>query len=145
MPVFTRAKAAQLLAPVERKCKVHNATISLSELHGERVAAAAAAVFASRRYNHLSYRQAALHYKVSTTTILNAVKRLRAGRDPHPTPRGAIPALTVKEENFLLLCIHKFAAQAMCLSMYDLQKIVDHMTVGPRVCYSRRRLVLTDK
>lgn len=51
-------------------------------------------------------------------------------------------ALSRDEELFLVTCIIKFSAQAMCLNKHDLQQIVDHLTVGPRVNHNKVRLKL---
>ena len=101
MPVNTRADTARLLASLPQKGTRDKSSPSPPVIHAARTAAAAAAVLTNRKRDHLSYRQAAVHYDLSISTVQRAVKRLRSGEDPEPPPAGARTALSLKEDRLV--------------------------------------------
>lgn len=141
--VVTRRQSAALLATAQRHADGPAHVYAAGPEHRHQVALAAAAVLSENPRDHMSVRQAARAFDLHKSTIEDAVQRVRAGQPAEPAPAGAHTALTAKEERFLVECVIKFSAQAMCLTKHDIQAIVDHLTVGPRVGHNKRKLKLT--
>lgn len=142
--MLTRRAAAQLLQAAREQAALRSRNVTLTAMKRQKVALAARAYYFQRMGENASMQQVARMYDVPVSSVHRAIQRLRSDEEPEPDVPGARPALSLEEEDFLVLCILKFSSQAMCLGQHDLQQIVDHLTIGPRVCFNRRPLKLTE-